>query len=280
MQNPANHYSVIFLPNGTSWNNGQGGIWLTKVVADKVSTLGYYHAPNFLSIGESVPLSVSATGSLIIIRFKGAEVLRATDSTYTAGRIGFGIKGDPTQPSDATFANITVEEKGKQQEKVTREPKEVQLKPRQEIAAATPFLESVSLELIACGSGHSLQYPQVRGYVPRDIDLGTESNVNAIFEKAKKFAQERCPSGEKVQIIIILCQNSVSGADCKNVQDYAVMATFHIYGSQIHNRIADAGGLRQYEEKFRLQQETRMRELEEKKVSGREAEARDRNTED
>jgi hypothetical protein len=108
MQDISNGYIVIFIPDGVSFRNGSGGLWIAERVAYSEDYIGYYHGPGFPSVGESALLSVSATGSSIEVSLNGQEVLQASDTTYTSGRIGLRINGDAQFPCDSSFADIAV----------------------------------------------------------------------------------------------------------------------------------------------------------------------------
>ena len=109
MQDAANGYIVIFLPDGIAWNNGIGGIWLAKRVNYSETILGYYHDSKYPKLGEQAQLSVSVKGSKIIVIFNGAKVIQANDSTFTSGYVGLRIYGDSGLPCDATFQDITIQ---------------------------------------------------------------------------------------------------------------------------------------------------------------------------
>jgi len=109
MQDAANGYIVIFLPDGIAWNNGIGGIWLAKRVNYSETILGYYHDSKYPKLGEQAQLSVSVKGSKIIVIFNGAKVIQANDSTFTSGYVGLRINGDSGLPCDATFQDITIQ---------------------------------------------------------------------------------------------------------------------------------------------------------------------------
>ncbi len=108
MQDAANGYLVVFVPDGISWNNGVGGIWFSKRTAGRESSLGYYHRPGFPSLGQGARLSVVAAGSSFKVTLNGQNILSVTDPAYASGRIGFRIYGDRGLPCSATFADIEV----------------------------------------------------------------------------------------------------------------------------------------------------------------------------
>jgi hypothetical protein len=108
MQDAANGYLIVFVPDGITWNNGVGGIWFAKRTAGAESRLGYYHGKVFPSLGQNANLSVVATGSSFKIRLNGNEVLSVTDSTYTSGRVGLRIYGDSSLSCSATFTGVQV----------------------------------------------------------------------------------------------------------------------------------------------------------------------------
>jgi serine/threonine protein kinase len=109
VQDAANFYLVVFEPDGISWNNGVGGIWLVKRVNNVDTNLGYYHAAGFPMLGEQAQLSIEAEGSRIIVMINQKIGIQLNDSTFSSGYAGLRIFGDNRLPCDATFQNITIQ---------------------------------------------------------------------------------------------------------------------------------------------------------------------------
>jgi RNA polymerase sigma factor (sigma-70 family) len=107
MQDANNGYRIVFIPEGTPVNGGIGQISLVKTMAGNEVALAAYHGRMFSTLGQSAKIAVTARGSLMEVRLNNVRVLRAVDATYAAGLIGLRIYGDPVNPCDATFANVT-----------------------------------------------------------------------------------------------------------------------------------------------------------------------------
>jgi len=110
MQDAANGYVIIFLPDGISWNRGIGGIWVAKRIKYTERYLAYYHGENFPSLGILAQLSVTVIDSKISVSLNGQQVIEVIDTTFPSGSVGLRIYGDPARPCDAAFTNVVVKE--------------------------------------------------------------------------------------------------------------------------------------------------------------------------
>lgn len=108
IQDDANAYIVIFVPDGLSWNDGLGGIWFAKRTSGVESHLGHYRGNAFPKLGQQATISVTAVGPSFEISLSGQKVLSVTDPTYNSGRVGLRIYGDASLPCDATFTQVHV----------------------------------------------------------------------------------------------------------------------------------------------------------------------------
>jgi hypothetical protein len=106
LQDANNGYLIIFAPAGTHRADA-GHISLIKKTNKKKVTLATYLGRMFFTLGPSVKITVTARGPLIEVRLNNVSVLQVMDTTFTAGLIGLRIYGDPDNPCDATFANVT-----------------------------------------------------------------------------------------------------------------------------------------------------------------------------
>lgn len=106
MQDADNGYLVIFAPGGTPRPDA-GHIALVKRLGGSETTLADYHGRVFSSLGQSAKITVDAQGPLIEVRLNDVRVVRVMDSTFITGLIGLRIYGDPDNPCDATFSNLT-----------------------------------------------------------------------------------------------------------------------------------------------------------------------------
>jgi Mg-chelatase subunit ChlD len=107
IQDAANLYAVIFIPDGLSWRGGgDGGIWLVRRSGYGEQVLGFGHPAPFASPGQAARLRVTAVGSSIKVFFNGAQIISVQDTSYGSGKVGLRINGDSALPCDATFTNI------------------------------------------------------------------------------------------------------------------------------------------------------------------------------
>ena len=105
LQDATNGYSVVFAPGNTPGNDGPGFVRLNKIINANETRLGTYQGKRMVAAGKSAKLKVVAKGSLIEVYLNGANILRAHDSTFTNGYIGFRIYGWADAPCDATFSD-------------------------------------------------------------------------------------------------------------------------------------------------------------------------------
>ena len=106
LQDATNGYSVVFAPGNTPGNDGPGFVRLNKIINASETRLATYQGPRMVAAGKSAKLKVVAKGSLIEVYLNGANILRAHDTTFTSGYIGFRIYGWADAPCDATFSSV------------------------------------------------------------------------------------------------------------------------------------------------------------------------------
>ncbi len=109
MRDRNNGYFVVFSA-GRARNPGNGGsVVLEKVTSGNGTILATTRGnlSSMPSIGQTAKIKVIARGFLMEIWVDGKKLLQARDSTFTAGRIGIGISGNPNFPADATFSKVT-----------------------------------------------------------------------------------------------------------------------------------------------------------------------------
>ncbi len=106
LQDATNGYSVVFSPGHTPGNDGPGFVRLNKMINANETRLATYQGPRMVAAGKSAKLKVVAKGSLIEVYLNGANILRAHDTTFTSGYIGFRIYGWADAPCDATFSDV------------------------------------------------------------------------------------------------------------------------------------------------------------------------------
>jgi RNA polymerase sigma factor (sigma-70 family) len=109
MQDAANGYFALFIPNDTPWaaKNGGGQIVLGKRISDHQKTLATYRGEWLVAAGQSAKLTFSAKGSMLEIRLNDHVVLQKDDSDFASGSIGLRVYGDKAGTCDATFSNVT-----------------------------------------------------------------------------------------------------------------------------------------------------------------------------
>jgi hypothetical protein len=105
MQDAANGYILNFTPVGSP-GEPNGFVRLRKRVGNDETTLAVYQGPRLAATGKSAKIKVVAKGSLIQVFLNGANVLRAHDTTFTTGSIGFRVYGWGDFPCDATFSRV------------------------------------------------------------------------------------------------------------------------------------------------------------------------------
>jgi RNA polymerase sigma factor (sigma-70 family) len=106
MQDAANGYILNFVPVGTP-GEPNGFVRLRKRVGNDETTLATYQGPRLAATGQSAKIQVVAKGSSIQVFLNGANVLRAHDTTFTNGFIGFRVYGWGDKPCDATFSGVS-----------------------------------------------------------------------------------------------------------------------------------------------------------------------------
>jgi RNA polymerase sigma factor (sigma-70 family) len=106
LQDATNGYSVVFAPGNTPGNDGPGFVRLNKIINANETRLGTYQGKKMVAAGKSAKIKVVAQGSLIEVYLNGANILRAHDTTFTSGYIGFRIYGWADAPCDATFSEV------------------------------------------------------------------------------------------------------------------------------------------------------------------------------
>jgi cytochrome c-type biogenesis protein CcmE len=105
MQDAANGYILNFTPVGSP-GEPNGFVRLRKRIGNDETTLAIYQGPRLVATGKSAKIRVVAKGSLIQVFLNGANVLRAHDTTFTTGYIGFRVYGWGDFPCDATFSHV------------------------------------------------------------------------------------------------------------------------------------------------------------------------------
>ena len=106
MQDAANGYILKFTPVGSP-GEPNGFVRLRKRVGNDETTLATYQGPRLAATGHSAKIKVVAKGSSIQVFLNGANVLRAHDTTFTNGYIGFRVYGWGDSPCDATFSHVS-----------------------------------------------------------------------------------------------------------------------------------------------------------------------------
>lgn len=105
MQDAANGYILNFTPVGSP-GEPNGFVRLRKRIGNDETTLAVYQGPRLVATGKSAKIKVVAKGSLIQVFLNGANVLRAHDTTFASGYIGFRVYGWGDFPCDATFSRV------------------------------------------------------------------------------------------------------------------------------------------------------------------------------
>jgi hypothetical protein len=106
MQNATNGYILNFTPVGSP-GEPNGFVRLRKRVGNDETTLATYQGPRLAATGKSAKIKVVAKGSSIQVFLNGANVLRAHDTTFTNGYLGFRVYGWADSPCDATFSGVS-----------------------------------------------------------------------------------------------------------------------------------------------------------------------------
>jgi len=105
MQDAANGYILNFTPVGSP-GEPNGFVRLRKRIGNDETTLATYQGPRLAATGHSAKIKVVAKGSSIQVFLNGANVLRAHDTTFATGYIGFRVYGWGDSPCDATFSRV------------------------------------------------------------------------------------------------------------------------------------------------------------------------------
>src|ERR1039457_1261061 len=105
MQDAANGYILYFTPVGSP-GEPNGFVRLRKRVGNDETTLAVYQEPRLAATGKPAKIKVVLKGSSIQVFLNGANVLRAHDTTFTTGSIGFRVYGWGDFPCDATFSHV------------------------------------------------------------------------------------------------------------------------------------------------------------------------------
>ena len=105
MQDAANGYILNFTPVGSP-GEPNGFVRLRKRTGNDETTLAIYQGQRLVATGKSAKIKVVAKGSSIQVFLNGANVLRAHNTTFTTGSIGFRVYGWADFPCDATFSHV------------------------------------------------------------------------------------------------------------------------------------------------------------------------------
>jgi RNA polymerase sigma factor (sigma-70 family) len=107
MQDGNNGYLAVFAPSGTV-PNPDGFVRLVKRVSGEPEIrLATYQGKRLPAPGKPFKIQVVAKGSLIEVFLNGANILRARDTTFTNGFIGFRVYGWGDYPCDSTFSGVS-----------------------------------------------------------------------------------------------------------------------------------------------------------------------------
>ena len=107
MQDGNNGYLAVFAPSGTVPNR-DGFVRLVKRVSgNEEIRLATYQGKRLPVPGKPFKIQVVAKGSLIEVFLNGANILRARDTTFTNGFIGFRVYGWGDYPCDSTFSSVS-----------------------------------------------------------------------------------------------------------------------------------------------------------------------------
>ena len=107
MQDAGNGYLILFAPAHTPvpWNR-TGFVAVVKMVSGAETTLVSYNR-RLSAVGPTAKIKVIAHGPSIEVQLNGTKILQVNDSTFTSGRIGLRIFGDPNYPCDSTFSRVS-----------------------------------------------------------------------------------------------------------------------------------------------------------------------------
>lgn len=107
LQDAENGYFVVVAPGHTTGNDGPAFVRLNKTIGGSETRLGIYQGPRVPAPGKSAKIKIVAKGSSIQVFLNGVNILRAHDTTFTDGYIGFRVYGWGDTPCDATFTDVT-----------------------------------------------------------------------------------------------------------------------------------------------------------------------------
>jgi len=107
MQDGSNGYLAVFAPSGTV-PNPDGFVRLVKRVSGNEIRLATYQGKRLPAPGKSFKIKVVAEGSSIQVFLNGANILRAHDTTFTNGYIGFRVYGWGDYPCDSTYSRVSI----------------------------------------------------------------------------------------------------------------------------------------------------------------------------
>jgi hypothetical protein len=109
VQDAANLYEVVLVPDGLAKNNGGAGtLALRRRIGSAEQDLATAHPAEFPTAGQSAQLRLLAVGSSFRVYLNGVQVLTATDPTFTSGKVGLRVNGDAGFPDDASFSQVTM----------------------------------------------------------------------------------------------------------------------------------------------------------------------------
>ena len=104
LQDAGNGYLILFAPTRP---HAPGFISVVKKTSGHETTLATYNKGNFSAFGQTAKIKVIARGPSIDVYLNGTKKLHVSDSTFTTGRIGLRLFGDPNYPCDSVFSKVT-----------------------------------------------------------------------------------------------------------------------------------------------------------------------------
>ncbi len=107
MQDGDNGYLAVFAPGGTAPNHDGFARLVKRVSGEPEIRLATYEGKRLPIPGKPFKIQVVAKGSSIEVFLNGANILRAHDTTFTNGFIGFRVYGWGDYPCDATFSGVS-----------------------------------------------------------------------------------------------------------------------------------------------------------------------------
>jgi hypothetical protein len=110
VKDPGDCYLIVFTPEGTSWaEHSRPHIRLVKQTSGNGTILASFGVEKFKAFGNKIKMEIAAHGSTISVRLNGVNVLTASDESYPTGRVGFRLAGNSRYPSDATYADVSIQ---------------------------------------------------------------------------------------------------------------------------------------------------------------------------